>query len=286
MNRFIPLFFIPFFLVAEPLPHCKENDFMMVSLPRSGSSFLFKMIREANPDIESTNEIFHYLLNPDHIFSNLKIKKEYLEYSFHTLPYKYLEDTYKQIWKNEKKYLDKEVLTFFNIPFFSNKFTIFCLYRHRKYTFPLKNNFRKMYERLYNAFLENNFENNPLLNTMQQYCLNTVTTPLQQHCAVHIIGNYIILNYCKQFSLKIINYEEIMQLSGEALHKYLEEKIPEKIYNKYIQKILQLNRKPGKTFLIDREERYNKLNVEPFCQELINFMKSLDPDMPYWYLLE
>lgn len=286
MNRFIALFFIPFFLVAEPLPHCKENDFMMVSLPRSGSSFLFKMIREANPNINYKSEAFNKLINKNHIANYFNTTVSQYLFSWQKLPEEYLITTYNLILEEYDTHLTKEVFNFFNIPFFNNYYTLWALYRHRKYTFPLQETYTKMYERLYNAFLENNFENDSMLNSIKQYCLNTVTTPLQQHCAVHTIGNYIILHYCTIFNLKIINYEKIMQLSDEALHKYLEERIPEKIYNKYIQKTLQLNRKSNQTFLIDREKRYNKLNIERFCQELISFMKTLDPDMPYWYLLE
>lgn len=255
---------------------------MLIGLPRSGTTFLYDCIKQVNNQIDCSSEVFNTL------FINEEIEKIsnniYLKNFVGGISDNYIEKIYSKIWKNKSENsFTKEVFLIFLMPFFIKKFDIFTIYRHRKYTFPTSRG--KLFYFLYRSLLLVKSDDK-IIQSIQQYLNKKNLTLEEQYCAIHTVANYYLLKYSFLFDLPIINYEKLMILSGVRLYNYLEKKIPRKLFSFELSELIEKKRYENEQFLLQRAERYQQLGVEPFVQDLLTFIKQLDPEMLYWYLFE
>lgn len=273
-------------LLTTPLiaQHSKETDVMLVSMPKSGSNFFANTLVSINPAISYLHEYFNKIQTEQMAnFLNVPFTRKYEEFFFalEITPDQF-EHMYNVTWKHEAANFTKEVFSAFRIPLFQEKFTMFALYRHRKYTFPTNSN--HLYLPLYKSFEQVIFKN-PELAAIKEFVTSIAKTDEEKECAIHTISNYIILRDCAQYNLPVMDYTELLTLSGKQLEQYLETRVPHQIYHKELAVGIEANREPAE-FLAKRKEKFNKANLEPFCQKVINFLKARDPEMPYWFLFE
>jgi hypothetical protein len=265
--------------------HSKETDVMLVSMPKSGSNFFANTLVESNPDVCYKHEYFNKIQTVQMAdFLNIELKRRYEEYFF-ALEFsdEQFETIYKVTWGREPEAnFTKEVFSALRIPLFQRKFTIFALYRHRKYTFPT--NSSHLYLPLYKSFERVHFKDPDIAN-IKTFIEMTTQTDQQKECAIHTVANYIILRDCARYNLPVLDYEQLLTLSDRTLHSYIKERIPHQIFTDNLPANIQQNRE-DLVFLKKRAEKFEAAQLEPFCQQLINFLKKRDPDMPYWFMFD
>ncbi len=275
--------------IQADTPRGKAHDFMIMSSPSSGSSFLLKSFTEAAPEITTIAEFFNRILRP---FSISRIKKfphnqetyVYAEYAMHPLPDDYFEERYTKLWQPSKHHLTKEVFMGFYIPFFQKKFTLVSLYRHRRYTFPTKPLKENLFQDFYKSFMTANYEKYPTLKAIKTFLEPKTFTRFQEVCLGHVLYNYVLLKYSAEYKVPVLTYANLLNLPPEALKTYLKKKIPAPFYTDELPKIIVKER--SKEFCNHKGTVYQLMGGEAVCQELIAFIEKLDPDMPYWHLLE
>jgi hypothetical protein len=275
----------------------KEKYFMVLGSPSSGSTFLFYSIKKSLPKYKAQNEFFNRLFNMKllNLFQiatekdSSKAKTNSLLHSKYItaeLPHTYINYIYEEKWLKSKNIITKEVLINFFIDFFIEKFTTIAIYRHRKHTFPTKERKELIFLYLFDNFMNTNYTQNDTLVSVQLFLEKFSLSDKEKKCAAHIIYNYLLLKACQDFKIPLITYENIINLKKEDLEIYLKEKIPADFFKEKLAEIIDKDKIKEEDFLQSRSEMYNSLETEPFCQELIEYLKTIDPAMQYWYLLE
>lgn len=281
MNKLLIAAFFLSFQSGFCVDHSKENDFMLLSLPKSGSGFLLSSVKESNTWLLCRDDYFNFVANE---LPKLTVNQQKSLFA-HCISELTLKEAYENRWKRQRTQCTREQWLAFQVPFFQKHFTIFVIYRHRKYTFPTTH--QLIYNVWYNSFLSAQFYPNSVFAKIQDYLNSKALTEAERRCALHDIAFYTILSDCVRYGLPVIDYEKIMTCSGSDLYGYLESRIPPKIFNEQLVHFIEEKRfNNPKGFLKRRAAAYENLKTEPFCQTLITFMKSLDPSFQYWYLFE
>lgn len=249
--------------------HDAEHDCMLVSLPKSGSSFFAALIAENNP--------------------NVRYHSEQLTRMWGGTPYcKYVDEgilkgLYNSRFPRTDLNFTKEVYLSLHMSLFRQRFTLFCLYRSRKYTFPTDRgiDFAGMFDEFVSVPCpDSNFEK------IRNYVKKQAKTELQKQLAIHTVLNYIMVKDAVKYNVAVIDYKDLMELSGQDLYDYLQEKVPGQLFTEQLAQQLEEKRFEDEQFLLQRAERYQQLGIESFVQDLLGFIKQLDPEMQYWYLFE
>lgn len=283
---------------------------MILSFPRSGSTFFHKALSKSNQAF--------YLQQPSPIkwekgLSSMRVANEYFNFLgqalgeknkhlFVDFPDSDLEKAYAA-WRESGFNVTKEIHAYTKIPFFIQKFNCCVLFRHRKYTFP--SSAPLIILPIYQSFMHANHKKKELKD-IQKYLLENTKTDNEKQCAAHMIAWYIQLKNCGDNKISIIRFEKLMRLNEKELKKYLLEKLPKQLYSESLVSYIYNNRLNtvqsirhslkrseyilkwclwGKDFWDYKENQYKKLNVEPYCQKLIAYMKEQDPHFKYWDLL-
>lgn len=274
-----------FLFCSALIGHSKERDVLLVSMPKSGSNFFADTLIKSNPNICYKHEYFNRIQTTQMAdFLNITLKKLYAEYFFALeLTEEQFSTIYKKTWQREPKAnFTKEVFSGFRVHLMQNYFTTFALYRHRKYTFPTFSS--HLFLPLYKSFESIKFKN-PELAAIKEFVVNTTITDQEKECAIHTVTNFLMLRECGRYNLPVIDYDKIMELSGKALHDYLEARVPHQLFSPSLAITVELERN-DEQFLEKRLERYHASGLEPYCQNLITFLKEFDPEMPYWFLFD
>lgn len=274
-----------FSFFSSVIGHSKQTDVLLVSLPKSGSNFFVNTLIKSNPKINYKHEYFNKIQTVQMAeYLNINIKRLYTEYFFALeLTKEQFATMYRKTWEREPEAnFTKEVFSGFRVHLMQDYFTTFALYRHRKYTFPTFSS--HLFLPLYQSFETVDFKD-PDLATIKKFVINNTTTDQEKECAIHTVTNFLILRECGRHNLPVIDYDKIMELSGKALHNYLEARVPHQLFSPSLATTVELERN-DEQFLEKRLEKYNASNLEVYCQKLIRFLKTITPDMPYWFLFD
>lgn len=278
------------------------KDFMTTGFPSSGSSWFFNTLRSIRHDINHNGEFFNFLGTGGPGATDEKAKRIFSSF---------LKEAFNQAmekWKKSGQTVTKEIHGYMKLPFYQKEFDIVCLYRHRKYTFPSgASKGDSWILPIYNGFVANDYEN-PILQKIKNYLVQNTKKALEKEVAIHIVAWYITFKHAQRYGFPIMEYEQLMRLNKQPLSNYLKERLPDAIYSEqFVNALLASRRSRGQFFLdtgkwqwikyafnyyilgrdwIDmREQKYNELGVEPFCQKLLAYMKTLDKDFKYWDFL-
>jgi len=265
MKRFcLILLLYPLFSSAI-MRHNQENDCMLISLPKSGSSFLASIIEENNLQVKYQSE----RLTRQWGGTN------YCKYGQDIL----LKGLYNSRFAKTDLNFSKEVYLNLYMSLFRQRFTLFCLYRHRNHTFPSDRvgNFIE----IFNSFISIKSPDKDI-DKIRKYIKKTAKTDLQKQCAIHTVMNYIMLSDALKYNIPVINYKMIMELEGQELFDYLKERVPFQLFTDSLSELLEKKRFKEKKFFSKKEENYQRLSIEWYYQEVITFIKNINPNMAYW----
>lgn len=263
---------------------CKA-DFMLLTLPSSGSEFFTQCMRDVyGCGRKSDKEKQH---------PSFMMRGEYFRVSWNKHP----EEIFRQ-WSNEELeqwYVifkrdysaTKEIHAYMQVPFWLKKFDCVFLFRSREYTFPSGYDMKEfMYLKIYQGFMKQ--ENvNASLKKVQKYCREHIYTNEEKVCAAHSIAWYVQLrNYQNSTDQEpiIIDYVDLMTFNKDQLYEELWSKLPSYIerIEPIVEKVIERRYLP----LLERKQKYKDLNVEESCQGLLSYMKQLDPRFKWWRLLD
>lgn len=268
-------------LVCNAVPHGKEHDYMLIAMPASGSTFLIKAFMKTLHTVGITSEIFNYAQS--RLAEGQTIYPEYSSSFAYNISETLLLGEYEEVWLKSNFNFTKEVFFAFRVPFYEDKFQTFILYRHRKHTFPAA--MHSTYDQFYESFMRAVHERE-ILQKIQLWLRGKNINYEQKQLAIHTIAYYQSLSDAHKLMIPVIDYEQLMLLSETDLYAYLETLIPQTLFSSDLVQYICQNRNLGIKELVIREKKYKRKCSEVFCQELINFIKQLDPAMQYWYLFE
>ena len=257
-------------LLCNAVPHGSEYDCMLVSLPASGSSFFAAAIAKSNQNVRYNSE---------------QLTRQwgginYVKY----LPEGQLKGLYNSRFARTDYNFTKEVFMSLHTGLWIQRFTVFCLYRKRQHTFPCKKHtqyFLDMFKEFVTLPCPDQIK-----ESVRTYIKKNAHTDLEKQVAIHTLLNYIMCSDAQKYGLNVIEYAQIMQLEGPQLHEYLENKVPKQLMTHQLVSQILVDRFEDSDFLSKREQNYQGLAIELFCQDLLSFIKQLDPAMQYWYLFE
>jgi hypothetical protein len=292
----------------------QAKDCMILTFPRSGSSFFRDMIAMSN-DGKVVNQCWYNKEKHNHVFC-------IADNFFSQKCLKVFPKNKKKVWDNiSKERIDsfykkftqahlnatKENFIFQDLDLFNEKFNIIFLYRHRRHTFP--SSAPHYIQFIYDVFIEKD-HNDPILIKIKKFLLSNVRTGIEKQCSAHIVVSYMHLKHCERYDAPIIEWCDLISFSLEKLEIEMDSKLPDEVGNcsrlancivshrmgnfsdffkksfkdsvfflwwKYIKGVNPL--------LAYREKKYRNLNVEPFCQDLIKHMKTLDKEFGFWNYL-
>lgn len=256
-----------------------KKDYMLISFPRSGSSFLFDVLANSNSNLKHIREYF----SPSAFVSREEdpIGWQPLYHYEQECDYEGLQKSYDNTWKKSDCNFTKEVFAWFKIPFFLKYFTMVALYRHRRYTFSTIFDDRSTsIASIYDKLLDEKY-NNKKVNQLIKYVATFTKTDFEKQLAAHLICWYVQFSYCQKYNIKIITYENIMTLSYDELKHYLRKRLPKYLYNKEVIDCLIKNKSGGELFLENRKKSYDELKLEPYCKKIIAFIQVIDPHFKY-----
>ena len=259
-----------------------KTNYMIISFPRSGSIFLEECIRKANPFLKRKNDFFH-VNSFNKRGDDLNYSKVFTDY-FSDYKASFLETALNKLWKKCDNTIGREVFAYKRVSLFQDKFTIIGLFRHRKHTF-LSPDSCAYVSGVYWEFILGDFEDLKL-NRLKRYILSLTGTELEEQCAAHIVGNYLLLSSFKEYNIPIIEFEKIVTLGWKDLHAYLKDRMPQEIFNDDLVDGIIRNRNNSGLTLKEREKLYLNLGVENYCQKIIKFIEEIDPDFTYIKYLE
>ena len=261
------------------------KHFMIVALPRSGSTFFAKTYCSASKG--------KYLMDPNKDFYKLKefftmgncyFGAHIMDYwgckkgnMFECLSQENFDLNYDQSLFKLGMNASKEVMSYGNISHYHKKFDMMCLIRKREHTFP--SSMPQLFILMYQAFLYASLQNENY-KKLRTYLKSLVYTDKEQQCAGYIAAMYVLITECKKYGIPILRFEKWMTLKGERLDNYFKEYFPKDYYNKEFAPLLEKTRSKlngsEEAWLKERKKRYEKWGMEPFMQKILSFIKTMD----------
>lgn len=218
-------------------PYC-----MLISTPRSGSTWLYHCLVEAMlPNLSACPEFF----NPH---SNKKYKQMLISFGSNDIapilgnfpfdahlsliskkniahPHKDLEHAFQNTWMAETYTFTKEVWSIYNIHFFKKYFNCIGLIRPHQHTFPGRS--PELTKVLYIAMYESLLHNFNLQSTKTQKDILNLLEGGDILTGTHAIYNEKL----RESQIPIIDYDKLITLSRQELKNYLEPILPKHIFS-------------------------------------------------------
>lgn len=271
----------------------QKKDFMLISLPRSGTDWLMHNIVLSNRKrIRYCREFFNPICNP--VYGYLLAKSFGANGRFYksiAVPWQLqksdLDKIYSKTWRRTAFNMTKENYSGFKVGYFITHFTVFALYRHRKYTFPGKADEYAtigFYRDLYESLLVNRDHLGLEARSALEFCLHHADTDYKKCCASSILFHYVMFEELYKFSIPIADYEILVkEKNKDKLKKYLENTMPPDLVND--QLVTGIITSSDASILSEKERMYSGLGVEYFCKQVLDILGVKGQSNPHFALL-
>lgn len=257
-----------------------RRDFLLASLPSSGTSWLFNILKQ-HTGYHFSFEFFHPLANPEHREELLRVfgpddLASRNDYTNVVTPWEQqlpeILEVYERTWKQTPFTATKDNHLSFKLGFFVQHFDVVVLYRHRRDTFPpsvARADAWNWYAGLYDGLVQQRRLLDDEIALALASCEGRITKIEQKAIVAHTLSFYKLLKGADEHGLPVLNYASIVDVSSVAeLTSYLREKLAG--YDWPVAQIAEsmVDQAVQRTNL--RKARYIDLGLEELCQELLS----------------
>ena len=221
---------------------------LLVALPRSGSTWLFRCIQECLGESQCAREFFNPLLNEKHrahlvsafgadgcsMHLGDRYPIDHLT-SLHVVINIFspvnpalLTKAIEASWCQEQFRFSKEVWMTYKLDTMINNFYIFSLIRETELTFPGSypplNTL--LYLRLYESLLHNFCLLSEGVKACVRFLLENSTTTTQKICGTHFLCTTLLRKDCERLGIPLLNYRNLLTADLQGLVSMIREAWP------------------------------------------------------------
>jgi hypothetical protein len=252
-----------------------QDQFLLISTPRSGSDWLAHCLGWAHPAYHR-----EFFCPPCNLFCQGELRQCFgseVDWQNIALPWEcqpeLIDFVYRHTWAAQKSIhglrSTKENWSAFKIGFLDRHFDCFAMVGHRKHTFPGRSKPREtMYwwSRYYESLVLNvDLLDEDIAGPVRRSIASALGIR-QKMGAAQVIATYQTVKECDRLGIPIIEYRRLVACrSAEEVYSYLDGKVPAAIMNAEVTGRVVANMN-----VPDKVELYNALGVEDFCRDLID----------------
>jgi hypothetical protein len=207
--------------LAVPQP---QRPIVLLSLPNTGTDWFVDLLLRQNPQLRYFREFFNPICNP--AYENdlnrafgCEMVDNYAMIAKTHCPY---EEVYQRTWAKENYNFTKENYSAFKLDWFLSKFDCFVLYRRAERTLPgSRLQVKSWYDAMYCSLLRNRWTLEPDVRALIDFSVADADTIAKRLVAAFVIYYYKLLKDAHRRNVPILNYDLLMEASGEELLGHL-----------------------------------------------------------------